>query len=350
MASEKQEEPSLLHHIRHLLAKATVDLSASLGVFVALVAAEGGLAAAPQGGGSQEPHLGGPGPAEVVHTGQSQDNGSSELLIHDPLTDAYQRIGNGIDQGHQQNQTVDEAISAIRGASGLETLSLVAAKAVLKYIIKKYAQDVLDDLIQDAANKTKEVIENNAKKAAHELRQILSSRQTIDTPPASSDEIQDPDDLLSPDAGRTINDIRDELRRRSETDPQIPLDPRTLSAFQIPAPGAMRALSDFYEPSRAEYIASAVRQLVVRQALKDFPVDAQVRALARIVDTPIRSSTVIDPPSISRNEAIHQLDHHLEGTPYTGRDVAQWALGSSSTLDRLLSQPVAYLLGAPVVE
>jgi hypothetical protein len=218
-----------------------------------------------------------------------------------------QEIGALISQGHQENQTFNRVASIIRDSLGAQNISIYAAEALVGRLLERYAQKVLENLMDDAvdyaADKTSEAIESSAQQAVDEFSRVLSSWRTPEAVPAMHTLNVDFNSVLPPDAELAVSQLRNKLKLRSDNDPQTRLDARTLTAYQIPAPFAVRALRA-YDPGNAEDVASYLRYRVAADSLNAFAPSVQIQALVRIVDTPIRSSAVGEPGVDGRNAGM----------------------------------------------
>lgn len=328
MTAEKKEEPDLEHHIHSLLHVATKGTKVSLMLLGALlgVGFSGISSEPPVEPGSRTPIV----QMEPSVSTSDSTTDNVDYSTHDPTVDdidgsvpvftssptaapsdgsglqqgsasdvqpgSVQRVLDGVAQRHQENETFSEVASIIRDALGLHDVSESTAAAVLIELIKKYADKVLENLLDDAAASTSDAIENWIKEVAREFAQILSEGgRSIKVSRPSDQEIRDADRVLPPDANEPTNKVRDEVKRRFDAHPGLSLDSRTLDAIQSPAPGAAEALSGNSES--AEEVAFYLRYRVTQGALSALPHDIQFDALWKIVDTPIRSSTVNELPS-----------------------------------------------------
>ena len=247
------------------------------------------------------------------------DQASDPLVLQSP----HERVMSGVVQGHQENKTFSGIVSIIRDAFGTETISEGMAAEFLINLIKKYAQKVLENLTDDAAKSTSDWVE----KVVREFTQTISEgRRTINPSPVSDQQIADADSVLPPGADEAVNNVRDEVKRKSDLNPGIPLDSEILSAIQSPAPGAVEALRHpfpdnpenadrvrnylnaeqvphlAYNPGIAELLAQYMRIQVALGALSTFPADIQLDALKKICNTPIGSSTINELPSNSGHD------------------------------------------------
>ena len=167
---------------------------------------------------------------------------ASDLWVHQS---PHERILSGIIQGDQDNKTFSGVVSIIRSAFGAEDFSESMAAYLLMSLIKKYAQQVLNNLIQDAAKDTADWFE----KIVREFAQTLSEKgRTFSPSPPSDQQIGDDDnalppddDALPPEVTEAINNVRDELIKQSGPNLSTPLDSRSLSAIQSPACGVAQA-------------------------------------------------------------------------------------------------------------
>jgi hypothetical protein len=264
---------------------------------------------------------------------------------------------NGMVQGHQENNTFSEVATIIRDALGPEGISETLATELLVRLIKKYAEKVLENLLDDFADSTSDAIE----RVGREIVQFLEVRHSNLLPPVPGHQIEDADSTFPPGVDETVNSLRDEvIRRWSGT----PLDSRTLSAIQSPAPSTVEALITYFRdnpeqagraahfynypagagqlsqhplanPGSAELVACYVRYRVAQGALSAFPPFTQLDAMTRITDTPIRSSAVYELPSFSAPEVRDQLQALVAGTPVTWQDVVTFV--SPTSLDQFNS-------------
>ena len=138
---------------------------------------------------------------------------------------------------------------------------------LLGKLIRKYAEEVLENLAEDAAKSTSDTIEKWLKKVMREFTELLSEWEPSvkfsqqlrsESPPVSdifhmspaldekmtemADEQAGDFDLQRPPvAVEAVNQSRDMVKKRSDAHTDISLDFRILSAIQSPAPGAVEA-------------------------------------------------------------------------------------------------------------
>lgn len=350
VASESEEEPrahhDLRHDIRRIITWATLGVI-SLAPFA--VIADNEPATLPGSG---------PVPAPLVIHRDAPGQVSDSSLVQSP----HERIISAMIQGHQENKIFSKITSIIRNAFGAEDLSESMAIGLLEKLIKKYAEKVLENLADDAAKSTSDAIESWLKKVIREFKELLSEwepaveanqqlrsestpvydvfnmRHALDEKITEAADEQAGDfDLKIPSiAVEAVNQIRDIAKKQSDAHPDITLDSRILSAIQSPAPGAVEAWLSYPFPSHPESVKHGInvehrmnflpdnpestgqmshlpdhpevaelvaylRCRVALGALSDLPADALLHALWKIVDTPIRSSTINEPPSNSQD-------------------------------------------------
>lgn len=277
MASSRRKKSKQPHSIHEEIVKATTEGLVALLPILGLL----GFHAA------SEPTV----PEEIpISIVVGPDNPTAHFGIDpkfpDPEDQQSQHVIRIIAESHAENQSALKYASMIQGAFGSSSITIESALAILLTLIAKYAQKVFENLLDDSAEGTSEAIKKFARKLKQEFESILSNPK-VDQPELDI-KAGGFDRTLTPEASTQVRALGLELLQRSQhPNSRVPLDDRTVVAFQGVAAVAREAFLTRLDAASAESLAGYLRYRAADEALLMFPSGIHVVALQKIVDAPI---------------------------------------------------------------